>query len=163
MDELKSVYTIEELRAIFEQMDWDKNGEISKIEFKSYLAKLEKGENLNAEAVYKAFEEMDLDCSKSLDWTEFVNGMRNMCAPKPTISENDIERIFNEIDDDGNGYITLREAKKAFKQISKRFGLEDKSQIEEWIKECDFDQDGRISLEEFKLGIAGTDLCGHDT
>ena len=38
-----------------------------------------------------------------------------------------------------------------------------KSQIEEWIKECDFDQDGRISLEEFKLGIAGTDLCGHDT
>ena len=37
------------------------------------------------------------------------------------------------------------------------------SQIEEWIKECDFDQDGRISLEEFKLGIAGTDLCGHDS
>ena len=52
--------------------------------------------------------------------------MRNMCAPKPKFSENDIERIFNEIDDDGNGYITLREAKKAFKQISKRFGLEDK-------------------------------------
>ena len=52
--------------------------------------------------------------------------MRNLCAPKPTISENDIERIFNDIDDDGNGYITLREAKKAFKQISKRFGLEDK-------------------------------------
>ena len=36
------------------------------------LFRLEKGENLNAEAVYKAFEEMDLDCSKSLDWTEFV-------------------------------------------------------------------------------------------
>ena len=26
-------------QAIFEKMDWDKNGEISKIEFKSYLAK----------------------------------------------------------------------------------------------------------------------------
>ena len=49
-----------------------------------------------------------------------------MACPKTKISENDIEQIFNEIDDDGNGYITLREAKKAFKQISKRFGLEDK-------------------------------------
>ena len=74
MDELKTTYTIEELKVkyysikiyfiqiycfssnkiiayiliayylikiqkIFEQMDWDKNGEISKIEFKSYLAK----------------------------------------------------------------------------------------------------------------------------
>jgi hypothetical protein len=82
-------------------MDWDKNGEISKIEFKSYLAKyvnnnyrtktfhyefkdikqtlfcniinsLEKGENIDADAVYKAFEQMDLDCSKSLDWVEFL-------------------------------------------------------------------------------------------
>jgi len=163
MDELKTTYTIEELKKIFEQMDWDKNGEISKIEFKSYLAKLEKGENLDAEAVYKAFEEMDIDCSKSLDWSEFVTGMQNMSAAKITMTENDIEKIFNEIDDDGNGYITHREAKKAFKKISGRFGLQDKSQIEEWIKECDFDQDGRISLEEFKLGIAGTDLCGHDS
>ena len=82
-------------------MDWDKNGEISKIEFKSYLAKyvnnnyitksihyefkdieqtlfcniidrLEKGENIDADAVYKAFEQMDLDRSKSLDWLEFL-------------------------------------------------------------------------------------------
>ena len=36
--------------------------------------RLEKGENLDAEAVYKAFEEMDIDCSKSLDWSEFVVG-----------------------------------------------------------------------------------------
>ena len=88
-------------QAIFEKMDWDKNGEISKIEFKSYLAKyvnnnyiaksfhyefkdieqtllcniidrLEKGENIDADAVYKAFEQMDLDRSKSLDWLEFL-------------------------------------------------------------------------------------------
>ena len=42
------------------------------IKLYSTCFRLEKGENLNAEAVYKAFEEMDLDCSKSLDWTEFV-------------------------------------------------------------------------------------------
>ena len=82
-------------------MDWDKNGEISKIEFKSYLAKyvnnkyisktfhyefkyikhtlfcdiidrLEKGENIDADAVYKAFDQMDIDRSKGLDWVEFL-------------------------------------------------------------------------------------------
>ena len=35
-------------------------------------------------------------------------------------------------------------------------------QIDEWVKECDFDQDGKISLEEFKLGIGGTSLLGHE-
>ena len=49
-----------------------------------------------------------------------------MSAAKITMTENDIEKIFNEIDDDGNGYITHREAKKAFKKISGRFGLQDK-------------------------------------
>ena len=52
-----------------------------------------------------------------------------MSAAKITMTENDIEKIFNEIDDDGNGYITHREAKKAFKKISGRFGLQDKVRI----------------------------------
>ena len=54
--------------------------------------------------------------------------MQNLAAPKNSITENDIERIFHEIDDDGNGFITPREAKKAFKKISERFGLQDKVQ-----------------------------------
>lgn len=52
--------------------------------------------------------------------------MRNMSAPKTTVSEDDIEKIFKEIDMDGDGYITPREAKRAFKKLSARFGLYDK-------------------------------------
>ena len=38
-------------------MDWDKNGYVTPIEFKSYLAELKKGEDINPDEVYEAFEQ----------------------------------------------------------------------------------------------------------
>ena len=32
------------------------------------------------------------------------------------------------------------------------------SQVDEWIKATDYDSDGKITLEESKLGVAGTAL-----
>ena len=32
--------------------------------------------------------------------------------------------------------------------------------IESWLEKADYDSDGRISLEEFKMGIAGNKLVG---
>ena len=52
-------------------MDWDKNGTISCIEFKSYLAKLKKGEDLDHEDVVEAFNAIDVDGSKQINWSEF--------------------------------------------------------------------------------------------
>jgi Ca2+-binding EF-hand superfamily protein len=57
---------------IFEKMDWDKNGTVSPIEFKSYLANLKKGEELNSEEVYSAFEKIDTDGSRQIQWEEFL-------------------------------------------------------------------------------------------
>jgi len=34
-------------------MDWDKNGYVTPLEFKSYMAELKKGEDINTEDVYK--------------------------------------------------------------------------------------------------------------
>ena len=53
-------------------MDWDKNGTVSPIEFKSYLASLKKGEDLNSEEVYSAFDKIDADGSKQIQWEEFL-------------------------------------------------------------------------------------------
>ena len=52
-------------------MDWDKNGLISAVEFKSYLQKLKKGEDLNHEEIMKAFVRIDVDGSKGINWQEF--------------------------------------------------------------------------------------------
>ncbi len=49
-----------------------KNGTVSPIEFKSYLASLKKGEDLNSEEVYSAFEKIDTDGSKQIQWEEFL-------------------------------------------------------------------------------------------
>lgn len=52
-------------------MDWDKNGTISCVEFRSYLQQLKKGEELDNEEVLKAFNKMDVDGSKQINWEEF--------------------------------------------------------------------------------------------
>ena len=36
--------------------------------------------------------------------------------------------------------------------------FEFQNQVDEWIKATDYDSDGKITLEEFKLGVAGTAL-----
>ena len=51
-------------------------------------------------------------------------GMLCVDSTKPSVTEEDIERVFNEIDYDGNGFITPKEAKKAYKTISQRFKIE---------------------------------------
>ena len=57
---------------IFEKMDWDKNGYITPIEFKSYLSSLRKGEEISSEEVYEAFDKIDTDGSKVIEWEEFL-------------------------------------------------------------------------------------------
>ena len=57
---------------IFEKMDWDKNGVVSAIEFKSYLASLKKGEEMTPEEAFNAFKEIDANGSKNIEWEEFL-------------------------------------------------------------------------------------------
>ena len=52
-------------------MDWDKNGSVSKIEFKAYLTKLRNGEELTQEELDCAFSRIDKDGSKNIQWEEF--------------------------------------------------------------------------------------------
>ena len=59
------------LQAIYEQMDWDKNGSVSFVEFKSYLSKLKKGEDFDHQEALLAFKSIDSDGSKQLTWDEF--------------------------------------------------------------------------------------------
>ena len=57
---------------IFEKMDWDKNGTISCVEFKSYLQKMNGGNDiLDHREVVQAFNQIDQDGSKQINWEEF--------------------------------------------------------------------------------------------
>ena len=50
--------------------------------------------------------------------------MQNVEESKPAVSEDDITALFNEFDRDGNGYISPREAKRAYKKLSQHFNIE---------------------------------------
>jgi len=39
------------------------------------------------------------------------------------MNDDELTKVFNEIDDDGNGYITPREAKKAFRKLADKFNI----------------------------------------
>ena len=53
-------------------MDWDKNGTISCVEFKSYLQKMNGGNDiLDHREVVQAFNQIDQDGSKQINWEEF--------------------------------------------------------------------------------------------
>ena len=57
--------------------------------------------------------------------TLFQAAMTQVAENQNTSAMNDDEltRVFNEIDDDGNGYITPREAKKAFRKLADKFNI----------------------------------------
>ena len=74
-------------------MDWDKNGVVSPIEFKSYLAGLKKGEAINSEEVYAAFKEIDTDGSKNIQWEEFL--VRKTKATSTTVYLGGKNRLQN--------------------------------------------------------------------
>ena len=50
--------------------------------------------------------------------------MQGVYETKPSVSEDDITTIFNEIDRDRSGFITPREARRAHKKITERFNIE---------------------------------------
>ena len=52
-------------------MDWDRNGSISRTEFKSYLQEMKKGEEINMEEVLTAFKNMDKNKDNQISWDEF--------------------------------------------------------------------------------------------
>ena len=61
-------------------MDWDKNGTISCVEFKSYLQKMNGGDSyLDHREVVKAFNQIDQDGSKQVEWPEFYVRKFDLC------------------------------------------------------------------------------------
>merc|ERR1712098_500772 len=76
-------------------------------------------------------------------WKKFDNH-----EDKEAIKEEEIKALFNLIDKDGSGSLTKREAKKAAKLIRDRFGIDE---VDTWLSEVDYDGDGVLSYEEFKM------------
>jgi len=55
--------------------------------------------------------------------TSLQTAMTTIEERKADVSEDELTKVFNELDDDGNGFITPREAKKAYRKLADKFNI----------------------------------------
>lgn len=133
-----------ELRAVFESMDKNHDGQLSKEELIDGYMQISKSRAEAEAIVNEIFSEADPDGNGVLDYTEFLIAT---CNKKTILSEETLSKTFGMFDEDKSGYITAEEVKGILgcgKNISE----------EVWnviVKEVDQNGDGKISYEEFKF------------
>ncbi len=62
--------------------------------------------------------------------------------------------LFDEVDSDGSGFITVNEVKDLIRKSGHGGDVSD-SEIEALVKACDDNGDGKISFEEFVTNMVG--------
>ncbi|CAD8139837.1 unnamed protein product [Paramecium pentaurelia] len=131
----------DDLLKIFQDIDRNGDGTVSKEELLAAYMKIYKGDKLAAQhIVEELFPQLDANKSGKVDFSEFVTASINRDR---TLSKKKIEQSFKLFDLDGNGYITKQE-------INELFGNEiDEKMWEDILKDCDINKDGMISLNEF--------------
>ena len=88
-------------------------------------------------------QSVDTDRNGTIDYNEFLTA--TMDKEKLT-SKTNLELAFKSFDRDGSGKINLNEIKAIFNNSS----VKDDNIFQKMIKEADDNNDGEISLEEFK-------------
>ena len=88
------------------------------------------------------FKEIDFNHDGCINFSEFITA--NFKKDK-LLSEKTLQKTFNLLDLDGNGFITLDELKE-----SMPIEITSKLEWRELIEEVDKDGDNQISFEEFK-------------
>lgn len=93
---------------------------------------------------------------------EMAASLRNMCRKRlfkkavkayslqqnRGLSDDDIVAAFHGADEDGSGSLNLDEVRKLMHRMDPQFPMEE---IHELLKFVDVDEDGQITLDEFKL------------
>lgn len=130
---------IDQLRSVFERLDKNKDGKLSKEE-------LIKGFEEFSDDLPGDFEEImrkcDIDGSGFVDYSEFLTAAMNW---QKLMSAEKLKAAFKLYDLDGSGKISTLE----FIQTLRGSGIEDQV-IKEIVEIADRNKDGEIDFEEFQ-------------
>ena len=129
---------------LFNQIDVNGDGKITKDEFFKGLEKKINSKNLKNE-VDKIFNNLDMDKSGFIEYEEFVRAAVN----KEFLMNEEILRFaFRYFDKDNSGEITFDEIEEVFKDsVTKKSKV--KNYLSSIIKQVDSNGDGKISFDEF--------------
>ncbi|KAK6924487.1 EF-hand domain [Dillenia turbinata] len=134
---------ISDLRDQFDAIDVDKNGSISLEEMRQALAK-DLPWKLKDSRVVEILQAIDSNTDGLVDFTEFVAATLHVHQLEEHDSDKWQQRsqaAFEKFDVDGDGYITPEE-------LRMHTGL--RGSIDPLLEEADIDEDGKISLSEFR-------------
>ncbi|KAM2640301.1 hypothetical protein TB1_026702 [Malus domestica] len=124
-----------EVRYVFDKFDTNKDGRISREEYKSALKTLDK--DIAEGEIAKTFKALDSDGDGFVGFTEFVE-MFNMGNDEAR--KADIESAFRVFDLDGNGKISAEELSLVLKKLGENCSL---GACRNMVKGVDSDGDGK--------------------
>lgn len=130
---------VEDLRKLFESLDTDGDGELSREELEAGLATAK----LDAVDI-ETLMQMDTDESGFIDWSEFIAASLDR---KKFESRDILQRAFFHLDQDGSGTISKDELGQ---MLAVGTGVLDDEHLQKLMEEADQDGDGEISFEEFE-------------
>uniref|UniRef100_A0A7S0KZ38 EF-hand domain-containing protein n=1 Tax=Asterionellopsis glacialis TaxID=33640 RepID=A0A7S0KZ38_9STRA len=118
------------LDEIFRSVDEDGNGVIEFSEFKSVLR-----------------QKFDDGPGVSIHRTKhFQSAVLQRFDPQDGLSDEALRNIFDAIDLDGSGELTIDELEMVFGKLARK----DEEHVSDWVDSIDADLSGRISFDEFK-------------
>ena len=126
----------------FKLFDSDKDGVINKADIKSSLTAL--GYNPTDVELKEMVSILDTNKNGEIDFEEFLG----MVSKKMKIgaSDEEIKDTLRVFDKDCNGFISAAELRQALTNLGQKLTEEE---VDEMIKEVDFDGDGQIDYAEF--------------
>eukprot|EP01120_Amphizonella_sp_Union-15-10_P007553 TRINITY_DN2558_c0_g1_i1.p1 TRINITY_DN2558_c0_g1~~TRINITY_DN2558_c0_g1_i1.p1 ORF type:complete len:157 (-),score=40.84 TRINITY_DN2558_c0_g1_i1:104-574(-) len=131
-----------EFKEAFDLFDKDGNGDISENELGTVMRSL--GQNPTHAELALIIKEVDVDGDGEISFPEFLKMMSR--KQKDVQIENDIKAAFKIFDTDHNQFLNTKELQAAMEKLGEKVTPE---QVQEMMKEADYDGDGQLSCEEF--------------
>lgn len=131
-----------EFKEAFIQFDKDGTGKISTRELGAVMRAL--GQNPTESELQDMIAEIDNDPNGQIDFNEFCSMMAKQM--RETDTEEEMREAFKIFDRDCDGFISPAELRFVMINLGEKVTDEE---IDEMIREADFDGDGMINYEEF--------------
>jgi len=141
---------IAKLRDTFVKLDGNGDGMLTLAEMKDACKMAELSD---LQDVQRIFEQLDVDGSGSIEYTEFLAGMIDQ---KNYLQEELCWEAFRTFDRDGSGQIDLQELKDMLKENDEIRGQLSDGEAEQIFANADKDGDAKISFSEFMAMLRGS-------
>ena len=142
---------VETVKTFFKKLDKDGDGKLTLEEFiEGMKDKFDNDELINDAQLTKIFNNIDIDGSKTITIDELIT----ICAHRALIDEDErLFETFRQIDENGDGLLTMEEIEKALKDFHKKHKGHNQKKVMQKVKTAfklaDVNDNGTIDYEAF--------------